>query len=111
VERRYSHTFNDLAFPTFPPPNTSGTSVVNQVQDVHNELVERAGGVLEFGAEPADQAAFFFLGPFDAAQGSTLGVQDDQPAEASLSVRRPSRPVFWPRGSDKFRAVPLSISR
>jgi len=26
--------------------------------------------VLEFGAEPADQAAFFFLGPFDAARPS-----------------------------------------
>ena len=33
------------------------------------ELVERACRVLEFGAEPADQAVLFFAGPFDVAQG------------------------------------------
>jgi len=35
-----------------------------------------ASRVLEFGAEPTDQAAFFFPG--------TLGVQGDQPAEDSF---------------------------
>ena len=52
------------------------------------ELVERACRAFEFGAEPADQATFFFLGPFETAQDRSLGIQGNQPAKGFFVRQR-----------------------